>query len=127
MNQCDKLLRKCHKSNSEEDRNAYGMLKCSCTSEIRKARSTYHQTLSAETKKSPERFLEMENMKSNGVNKLVLTWFTDYLFQRSQVVKLGRELSGPGPLTRGVPQGSILGPINIAAKFFLLFDVPPGR
>ena len=58
----------------------------------------------------------LEKMKSHGVNGLALTWFTDYLFQRSQVVKLGQELSDPCPLTCGVPRGSILDPI-----MFLLF------
>ena len=55
-------------------------------------------------------------MKSYGVNGLALTWFTDYPFQRSQAVKLGQELSDPCPLTCGVPQCSVLGPI-----MFLLF------
>ena len=34
-------------------------------------------------------------MKSYRVDDLAHTWFTDYLFQRSQVVKLGLELSDP--------------------------------
>ena len=52
-----------------------------------------------------------EKMKSYGVTGLALTWFTDYLFQRFQVVKLNREFSNPRPQTCGVPPDSILGPI----------------
>ena len=50
-----------------------------------------------------------EKLKSYGVKGLAFKWFADYLFQRSQVVKLGQELSAPCSLVCGVPQGSILG------------------
>ena len=46
----------------------------------------------------------------------MLDWFTDYLFQRFQVVKLGQEISRSLPITFGVPQGSILG-----STMFLIF------
>jgi exonuclease III len=58
----------------------------------------------------------LEKLKSYGVKGLAFNWFADYLFQRSQVVKLGQELSAPCSLVCGIPQGSILGPI-----LFLLF------
>ena len=40
-----------------------------------------------------------------------ITWFTNYLSNRSQVVSLGSNLSVPLAIENGVPQGSILGPV----------------
>ena len=40
-----------------------------------------------------------------------ILWFTNYLSNRSQVVSLGTNLSGPLAVEHGVPQGSILGPV----------------
>ena len=38
-------------------------------------------------------------------------WFESYLSQREQVVEIQNTLSDPLPLTVGVPQGSIRGPV----------------
>ena len=40
-----------------------------------------------------------------------LEWMTSYLSNRSQYVSMGRHVSRTLPIYRGVPQGSILGPL----------------
>ena len=45
-----------------------------------------------------------------GVSKGSLAWFANYLSQRVQCIKLEQLLSQPLPITKGVPQGAILGP-----------------
>ena len=40
-----------------------------------------------------------------------LTWLQSHLTGRSQFVKLGNHRSTPTPVTTGVPQGSVLGPL----------------
>ena len=46
-----------------------------------------------------------------GIRGTVLKWLESYLYQRSQSVIVGQELSPPSTLRFGVPQGSVLGPV----------------
>ena len=41
----------------------------------------------------------------------VLKWFHSYLFGRTQYVSVNGHISDPLPITRGVPKGSVLGPL----------------
>ena len=46
-----------------------------------------------------------------GMDGLTLAWFRSYLTERRQCVKLNNLTSDTLPITYGVPQGSMLGPI----------------
>lgn len=46
-----------------------------------------------------------------GPDEGALRWFSSYLGGSTQRVRVGGILSQPVPILRGVPQGSILGPI----------------
>ena len=55
--------------------------------------------------------LMLRNLRNAGVSELACAWFESYLSQHQQVVKIQDTLSSPLPLTVGVLQGSILGPV----------------
>ena len=54
-----------------------------------------------------------------GVNGIALSWFESYLRCRSQTVIVDGDGSDPNPIQRGVPQGSVLGPL-----LFTLYTAP---
>jgi len=53
----------------------------------------------------------LQELHSLGIRDAALTWFSSYLAQRQQAVRVGQHTGKTYSCTRGVPQGSVLGPI----------------
>lgn len=53
----------------------------------------------------------ISKLKDVGLSIEALNWFTSYLTNRSQTVRINSTLSNALDVTNGVPQGSILGPL----------------
>ena len=53
----------------------------------------------------------LDKLKAIGFDKTATSWMQSYLEGRKQVVEVNGTLSPPLPVSCGVPQGSILGPL----------------
>ena len=65
----------------------------------------------------------LTKLPSYGIDSKELTWFEDYLFNRSAQVSYNDVLSEAQQLNSGVPQGSILGPLLFVLFFNDITDV----
>ena len=64
----------------------------------------------------------LDRLASIGISDTPLDWFHSYLFGRTQFIQLKSFSSHTSPLSSGVPQGSVLGPI-----LFIIYLIPLGQ
>uniref|UniRef100_A0A8C6M5Q4 Reverse transcriptase domain-containing protein n=1 Tax=Nothobranchius furzeri TaxID=105023 RepID=A0A8C6M5Q4_NOTFU len=53
----------------------------------------------------------LKRLASIGISHTSLAWFTSYISDRTQFIQIQSHSSSPSPVTAGVPQGSVLGPL----------------
>ena len=76
-----------------------GHLTGACFLDLKKAFDSVHHTYLFEV------------LGKLGLHDTVLNWLMSYLTSRTQYTKIGSTYSAPAPVTFGVPQGSVLGPL----------------